>query len=49
MLLESYVEQYRHLELKALEELWNSLWQVTTGKEFSPEITFFRVSQRLNN
>lgn len=41
MLLESYVEQYRHLELNVLEELWNSLWQVTSGKEFSPEITRF--------
>ncbi|WP_336015643.1 methylenetetrahydrofolate reductase C-terminal domain-containing protein [Acinetobacter pittii] len=41
MLLESYIEQYRHLELKALEELWNSLWQVTSGKVFSPEISRF--------
>lgn len=41
MLLESYIEQYRHLELKVLEELWNSLWQVTSGKEFSPEIARF--------
>ena len=36
MLLESYIEQYRHLNLKALEELWNSLWQVTTGKRVYP-------------
>ncbi|MCF4535959.1 methylenetetrahydrofolate reductase C-terminal domain-containing protein, partial [Acinetobacter baumannii] len=41
MLLESYIEQYRHLNLKALEELWSSLWQVKTGKEFTPEIARF--------
>jgi len=41
MLLESYIEQYRHFELDALEQLWNSLWQVKTGKEFMPELTSF--------
>jgi methylenetetrahydrofolate reductase (NADPH) len=41
MLLESYIEQYRHLELKALEELWNSLWQNHVRQSFSPEIARF--------
>ena len=41
MLLESYVEEYRHLELDALELLWNTLWQVKTGKEFMPELPYF--------
>ena len=41
ILLESYVEEYRHLELDALELLWNSLWQVKTGKEFMPELPYF--------
>ena len=37
-LLESYIEQYRHLALDELESLWNSLWQVKSGKEFVPEL-----------
>ena len=41
MLLESYIEQYRHLDLDALESLWNSLWQVKTGKEFMPELPYY--------
>lgn len=41
MLLESYIEQYRHLDLNALEALWNSLWQVKTGKEFMPELPYY--------
>ena len=41
MLLESYIEQYRHLTLDELESLWNSLWQVKTGKEFVPELLYY--------
>ncbi|ATO18438.1 methylenetetrahydrofolate reductase [Acinetobacter sp. LoGeW2-3] len=41
MLLESYIEQYQHLDLVALEALWNSLWQVKTGKEFVPELPYY--------
>jgi len=41
ILLESYVEEYRHLELDALELLWNSLWQVKTSKAFMPELPYF--------
>ena len=41
MLLESYIEQYRHLTLDELESLWNSLWQVKTGKEFVPELPYY--------
>ncbi|OTG92197.1 methylenetetrahydrofolate reductase C-terminal domain-containing protein [Acinetobacter sp. ANC 3813] len=37
MLLESYIEEYRHLDLHALEALWTSLWQIKTGKELMPE------------
>ncbi|MBQ0140657.1 MAG: methylenetetrahydrofolate reductase C-terminal domain-containing protein [Kurthia sp.] len=41
MLLESYIEQYQHLDLNALEALWSSLWQVKTGKEFMPELPYY--------
>ncbi len=41
MLLESYIEQYRHLALEELEALWNSLWQVKTGKEFVPALAYY--------
>ena len=41
MLLESYIEQYRHLGLDALESLWMSLWKIKTGKEFIPELSSF--------
>ena len=39
LLLESYIEQYRDLDLHALERLWNSLWQIETGKEFIPQFS----------
>ena len=41
MLLESYIEEYRHLDLAELELLWNTLWQVKTGQEFYPELTYY--------
>ncbi|WP_407303878.1 methylenetetrahydrofolate reductase C-terminal domain-containing protein [Acinetobacter sp.] len=41
ILLESYIEQFRHLALDELESLWNSLWQVKTGKEFVPELSYY--------
>ncbi|MDM1782011.1 MULTISPECIES: methylenetetrahydrofolate reductase C-terminal domain-containing protein [Acinetobacter] len=41
ILLESYIEQYQHLDLEALEDIWNSLWQVKTGKEFVPELPYY--------
>lgn len=40
-LLESYIEQYRHLNLDALEKLWNELWQIHTGAEFQPDLSYF--------
>jgi len=40
-LLESYIEQYRHLDLNALEKLWNELWQIHTGNELQPELSSF--------
>ncbi len=43
-LLESYIEQYRHLDLDALEKLWNELWQVHTGEEFQLELSYFSAS-----
>jgi methylenetetrahydrofolate reductase (NADPH) len=39
--LEIYLEQYRHLTLEKLESLWNSLWQVESGKEFIPTLAYF--------
>ena len=41
LLLESYIEEYRHLGLDELELLWNALWQVKTGKEFYPALTYY--------
>lgn len=41
LLLESYIEAYRHLGLDELELLWNALWQVKTGKEFYPVLTYY--------
>lgn len=41
ILLESYIEQYRHLALDELERLWNSLWQIKTGQEFIPKLAYF--------
>ncbi|CAM3016832.1 methylenetetrahydrofolate reductase C-terminal domain-containing protein [Acinetobacter celticus] len=41
MRLERYLEEYGHLELDALELLWNSFWQVKTGKEFMPTLTSY--------
>ena len=37
MQLERYIEEYRHLDLVALEALWKALWQMNTGKELMPE------------
>lgn len=45
-LLESYVEQYRNLDLNALEKLWKALWRVESGKEFQPELSFFHARHR---
>ncbi len=41
ILLESYIEEYRHHDFDALELLWNSLWQVKSGHEFTPEMPYF--------
>ena len=43
-LLESYIDQYRNLELVELETLWNVLWQIKTGEEFKPEVKYFSRS-----
>ncbi|WP_413521341.1 methylenetetrahydrofolate reductase C-terminal domain-containing protein [Psychrobacter glacincola] len=40
LLLEHWINAYRHLDLNALELLWNSLWQVKTGKEFIPDFSY---------
>lgn len=37
-LLESYVEEYRHLDLQACMSLWNRLWKIQTEKEFIPDV-----------
>ena len=36
-LLERYIEEYRHLDLEACEDLWNSLWDIQTGMELQPQ------------
>jgi methylenetetrahydrofolate reductase (NADPH) len=41
VLLESYIDQYRHLDLTALETLWAKLWDMQTGREFQPELRSF--------
>lgn len=41
LLLESYVNEYRHLDLTACEILWEKLWQIETGKEFYPEMSYY--------
>ncbi|RKG31173.1 methylenetetrahydrofolate reductase C-terminal domain-containing protein [Acinetobacter tianfuensis] len=41
MLLERYIEQYSHLDLDALERLWNQLWKIQSGHEFQPELNYF--------
>ncbi len=38
-LLESYLDQYRHLDLNACEKLWNSLWQLQDGSELMPQVS----------
>ncbi len=40
-LLEFYIEQYRNLDLEASLLLWNSLWKVSTGQEFYPELAHY--------
>ncbi|MFW2097422.1 methylenetetrahydrofolate reductase C-terminal domain-containing protein [Acinetobacter sp. ULE_I057] len=35
-ILTSYIEQYRHLDLKQCEQLWTQLWQLKTGNELRP-------------
>lgn len=39
--LERYIEEYRHLDAHALELLWNAMWQVQTGQEFYPALTYY--------
>lgn len=41
LLLEDCIEAYRHLDIDELELLWSSMWQVQTGKEFMPELSYF--------
>ena len=40
-LLERYIEEYRHLSFAECERLWNTLWQVQTGTEFHPKLTYY--------
>lgn len=40
-LLAQFIEQYRSYDLPSLEKLWASLWQLKTGKEFIPELSYF--------
>lgn len=39
--LARYIHQYRDLSLTECELLWNELWQITTGKEFEPVLTYY--------
>lgn len=39
--LQSYIEEYRDLDFDACLLLWNSLWNVTTGHEFFPELIHY--------
>lgn len=36
-----YIETYQRLDRTACEQLWNSLWQVQTGKEFQPKLSHY--------
>lgn len=36
-LLEKYIEEYRNLDLPSCMSLWNRLWNIQTGIEFTPE------------
>lgn len=40
-MLEGYIDQYRHLELDALQQLWNTLWQVENSNAFIPTLSYF--------
>ena len=40
-LLENYLEQYQNYTLDELESRWNTLWQVKSGKEFTPQLDYF--------
>lgn len=37
-LLEKYIEEYRNLDLPSCVSLWNTLWNIQTGKEFAPDM-----------
>lgn len=39
-ILQNYIEQYQHDDLEELEARWKSLWQIKTGNEFVPELTY---------
>jgi methylenetetrahydrofolate reductase (NADPH) len=41
VLLEGYIEEYRHLSFAECERLWNSHWQVQTGTEFHPKLAYY--------
>lgn len=36
--LQAYIEEYRDLDIDACILLWNSLWKVSTGQEFYPQL-----------
>lgn len=36
-LLESYLEEYRHLDFEACQALWDTLWDIKTGKELQAQ------------
>ncbi|MFP8818203.1 methylenetetrahydrofolate reductase C-terminal domain-containing protein [Acinetobacter johnsonii] len=40
-ILAKYIEQYRYLSLAECEVLWNELWQIQTGKEFEPVLSYY--------
>jgi methylenetetrahydrofolate reductase (NADPH) len=37
-ILTGYIEQYRHLDLKQCQQLWDQLWQLKTGNELRPAV-----------
>lgn len=39
--LAHYIQQYRHLDLDALEAHWHALWQVDTDRAFQPQLSCY--------
>lgn len=40
-LLQTYIEQYRHLDLVACKQLWQQLWEDQSGETFKPFVTTY--------